>query len=157
IPPMYARHAMSAAPLAREADTLFTPRPAAARKRIPSLIDVELDEAQRAAVERPQGRALLVLGEAGHGKTTVALHRLAHLWRPSRGRPRAAVVVPTDGLTRLLQPSLRRLGVDVEVLTYDRWASSRARRAFRRLPPESESTPPSVMTLKRHPALRVAL
>jgi hypothetical protein len=48
-------------------------------------------------------------------------------------------------------------GVDVEVLTYDRWAAAQARRAFRRLPRESEATPPSVMSLKRHPALRVAL
>jgi hypothetical protein len=141
----------------------FSPRPPAARRKAPSLVDVVLDPAQQAAVERPPGRAVLVLGEAGHGKTTVALHRLAYLWRAraqssaSRRIPRVAVVVPTDGLARLLQPSLRRLGVDVEAQTYDRWASAQARRTFRRLPPESESTPPSVMMLKRHPALRLAL
>jgi len=100
---------------------------------------------------------MLILGEAGHGKTTVALHRLAYLWRRSPRPLRAAVVVPTDGLAQLLQPLLRRLGVDVEALTYDRWASARARRAFRRLPPESDEAPPSVMGLKRHPALRLAL
>ncbi|HEY8041254.1 MAG TPA: ATP-binding domain-containing protein [Polyangiaceae bacterium] len=139
--------------------TLFTPRPRAARRRVPSLVDVVLDPAQKAAVERPAGRPLLVLGEAGVGKTTVALHRLAHLWRTSPpGSPlRAAVVVPTDGLVRLLQPALRKLGVDVEVLTYDRWAAAQARRAFRRLPRESDLTPPSVMALKRHPALRPVL
>jgi superfamily I DNA/RNA helicase len=135
----------------------FTPRPRAVRRRSPSLIDVRLDPAQRRVVDLPVGRALLVLGEAGHGKTTVALHRLAHLWRRASARPRAAVVVPTDGLARLLQPLLRRLGVDLEVLTYDRWASRHARRAFRGLPRESDSTPPSVMRLKRHPALRGAL
>jgi hypothetical protein len=56
-----------------------------------------------------------------------------------------------------MQPLLRRLGVDVEVVTYDRWAAGQARRAFRGLPRESESTPPSVMRIKRDPALRIAL
>ncbi len=135
----------------------FVPRPRAERRRVPSLVDVRLDPAQRRAVDLPLGRALLVLGEAGHGKTTVALHRLAHLWRRSHEPLRAAVVVPTDGLTRLLQPMLRQLGVDLEVLTYDRWASRQARRAFRGLPRESDSTLPSVMNLKRHPALRLAI
>jgi superfamily I DNA/RNA helicase len=140
-----------------DAGAIFSPRPVALRRAAPSLIDVTLDAAQRAAVERPPGDALLVLGEAGHGKTTVALHRLAHLCRRSTVPLRCAVVVPTEGLARLLQPLLRRLGVDVEAQTYDRWASRQARRAFRRLPRESESTPPSVMRLKRHPALRSAI
>jgi DNA helicase-2/ATP-dependent DNA helicase PcrA len=142
---------------ARVPAPLFTPRPRSARQRPASLVDVVLDPAQRAAVERPAGRSLLVLGEAGHGKTTVALHRLAHLWRSSPTPLRAAVVVPNEGLARLIQPLLRRVGVDLEVLTYDRWASAQARRAFRRLPRESDATPPSVMHLKRHPALRVVL
>jgi hypothetical protein len=157
----------------RDAGAIFAPRQLAARRRAPSLVDVALDPAQRGAVKLPAGRPLLVLGEAGHGKTTVALHRLAHLWRSagvqiarrhslpssrSATAPlRAAVVVPNEGLARLLQPLLRRLGVDVEALTYDRWASAQARRAFRRLPRESDSTPPSVMGLKRHAALRLAL
>jgi superfamily I DNA/RNA helicase len=136
---------------------IFSPRPASLRRAAPSLIDVTLDPSQRAAVERPAGDALLVLGEAGHGKTTVALHRLAHLWRSSPVPPRCAVVVPTEGLARMLQPLLRRLGVDVEAQTYDRWASRQARRAFRRLPRESESTPASVMRLKRHPGVRSAI
>jgi DNA helicase IV len=139
---------------------IFHPRPLAARRRGPSLVDVTLDAAQRAAVERPPGDSLLVLGEAGHGKTTVALHRLAHLWRTgvaTGDRTRAAVVVPSDGLAHLLQPLLRKVGVDVEVLTYDRWAAGQARRVFRRLPGESDTTPPAVMRLKRHPALRGAI
>ena len=136
---------------------LFSARPRAARRRPPSLLDVVLDPAQRAAVTRPPGDALLVLGEAGHGKTTTALHRLAHLWARSGARLRAAVVVPTDGLARLIQPLLRRLGVDVAVQTYDAWAAALARRTFRRLPRESDATPPSVMRMKRHPALRLAL
>jgi hypothetical protein len=154
---MHTTPACSTSLCAREVGSVFRPRPPAQRRRPPSLIDVVLDSAQRDAVQRPPRDALLVLGEAGHGKTTVALHRLAHLWRSSRVPLRAAVVVPTEGLASLLQPILRRLGVDVEALTYDRWASAQARRTFRRLPRESDSTPPSVMTLKRHPALRLAL
>ncbi|MDF2691656.1 MAG: helicase, partial [Labilithrix sp.] len=135
----------------------FTPRSTAERKRTPSLVDVSLDPAQRAAIELPPERALLVLGEAGHGKTTVLLHRVARIWRSSGRSLRAAVLVPTEGLVRLLQPMLRRLGVDIEVWTFDRVADKQARRAFRRLPPESELTPPSVMRLKRSPALRSVL
>jgi hypothetical protein len=139
-----------------DAGTVLTPRSRAAR-RTTSIQDIVLDPAQRAAVEQPAGNALLILGEAGHGKTTVAIHRLAHLWKSSSTPLRAAVIVPTEGLAASLQPMLRQLGVDLEVMTYDRWASLQARRAFRRLPRESESTPPSVMRLKRHPELRSAL
>jgi hypothetical protein len=115
--------AMRVMPDPQPADAVFVPRPRAARRRAASLVDVTLDAAQRDAVALPPGRALLVLGEAGHGKTTVALHRLARLWHASSRSLRAAVIVPTEGLTRLLQPLLRALGVDVEVVTYDRCAS----------------------------------
>ena len=146
------------------ATTTLRPRPLPQRKRTTSLIDVDLDPAQRGAVALPSGRALLVLGEAGHGKTTVALHRLAHLWRQPRPRGvgdaplRMAVVVPTEGLARLIQPLLRRLGIDVEVLTFDRWAAAQARRKLSGLPRrESEQGGPLVARLKRDPAVRVAL
>jgi DNA helicase II / ATP-dependent DNA helicase PcrA len=125
------------------------------------MADVTLDPSQRAAVELPAGRALLVLGEAGHGKTTVAVHRLAHLWRVARAEKRtlrAAVVVPNEGLARLVQSLLTRLGVDVDARTYDRWARRQARRAFGDLPRrECELTPPAVARVKRDPALRGAI
>ncbi|MDP9148867.1 MAG: ATP-binding domain-containing protein, partial [Myxococcota bacterium] len=122
------------------------------------LVDVRLDPAQREVIGLPPERTVLVLGEAGHGKTTVALHRLAHVWRASKGDLRAAVVVPTEGLARLVQPLLRRLGVDVEAVTYERWARTEARRAFRDLPrQESELTPAAVQRVKRDGALRSAL
>lgn len=108
-------------------------------------------------MELPPERALLVLGEAGHGKTVVLVHRIAHVWNAAGGKLNAAVLVPTEGLVRLVQAPLRRLGADVEVRTFDRFAEKQARRAFRRLPPESDATPPSVMRLKRSPALRGAL
>jgi hypothetical protein len=109
-------------------------------------------------VTLPAGRSLLVLGEAGHGKTTVALHRIAHLWRQAPQGTRACVIVPTSGLERWLQPLLTRLGADVEVLAYERWARGQAQRAFRDLPRrESEDATPAVARLKRHPALLRAI
>jgi hypothetical protein len=134
------------------------PRPLRKRRHAPTLIDVELAPEQRAAVELPAGRSLLILGEAGHGKTTVALHRIAHLWRQAAEGVRACVIVPTSGLERWLQPLLTRLGADVEVLAWERWARAQARRVFRDLPArESEDATPAVARLKRHPALLPAI
>ncbi|MEO6419840.1 MAG: ATP-binding domain-containing protein [Polyangiaceae bacterium] len=137
---------------------VFSPRPPAERARRRSLIDVALDPAQKEAVERPPGGAMLVLGEAGHGKTTVALHRLAHLYAKSVGRFRAVVLVPTEGLCRLLQPLVTRLGADVNVVTYEEWARKQARRAFGDLPRrESNAASVGVARIKRDPALRPLL
>ncbi len=144
-------------PVRQESSITFRPRSRADRARVHSLVDVRLDSAQRAAIDLPEGRALLVLGEAGHGKTTVLLHRVARLWQQTGRSLHTAVLVPTEGLLRLFQPILRRLGVDVDVCTFDRFIAKQGRRTFRRLPHESAETPPSVMRLKRHPALRLAL
>jgi DNA helicase IV len=123
-----------------------------------ALLDVELDAAQRAAVERPPGGAMLVLGEAGHGKTTVALHRLAHLYRAAAGRFRAVFLVPSEGLARLLQPLVTWLGVDVTVSTYDAWATRQAKRAFRDLPRRTSKTATAgVARVKRDPDVRALL
>ncbi|MFN7133930.1 MAG: hypothetical protein ACK4N5_17775, partial [Myxococcales bacterium] len=120
---------------------------------------VKLDEGQRRLVELPPDRSLLVLGEAGFGKTTVALHRLAHLRTQAGPGFRAAVLVPTEGLRRLSAVLLERLGAaDVEALTVDAFARRAARAAFPLLPPrEVSDAPGAVVALKRHPALRVAL
>jgi superfamily I DNA/RNA helicase len=122
---------------------------------------VPLDPVQRRVAELPAGRATLVLGEAGHGKTTVAIHRLAHLARSAQAsgnRFRAAVVVPSEGLRGLIERALVRLGVDVPVLTFDRFARAQARRAFAELPRrEGHDAAPAVVRLKRDPALGSAL
>lgn len=140
---------------------VFELRSAAARRNPPSLIDVHLDPAQRAVVDLPAGRSVLVLGEAGHGKTTVALHRLAQLARVARaqgGRFRVAVLVPSLGLERLLEPLLASLHVEVDVRIFERWALEQARRAFPGLARRvSESATASVIRFKRDPALGVAL
>jgi ATP-dependent DNA helicase UvrD/PcrA len=135
------------------------PRPHGQRARPASPVDVELDPAQRAVVNLPPRETVLILGEAGCGKTTVALHRLRALRLAGNERFRAACIVPNEGLRRLAESLLHRLGLsDVETWTWDKFASKQARRAFPDLRRrESEDTPPSVSRLKRHEALRGAL
>src|SRR4051812_40740208 len=106
----------------------LTPRPLHTRSMRHELLDVTLDDAQRAAALRPAGGAMLVLGEAGYGKTTVAIARLAHLYATARGRFRAIVLVPSEGLALLLQRAIVRAGADVAVQTYARFARRLARR-----------------------------
>jgi hypothetical protein len=134
-------------------------RPEAARLRSSSPADVILDAAQRRVVELPAGRAVLLLGEAGFGKTTVALHRLARLRQLAGPGLRAAVIVPTEGLRRLSAALLERMGVGgVGVWLFDRWAGVEARRAFRKLPErESQDASAGVIRIKRDPALRGVL
>lgn len=139
-----------------------TPRAPAQRRRGLSPADVTLDPVQRAAVELPASRSALVLGEAGFGKTTVALHRIARLAREAHAARepfRALVIVPTPGLQRLAARMLADLGVTRAVVeTFERWVAGQARRLFPGLPRRlSEEATPAVRRLKRHPALRVAL
>ena len=141
---------------------LLRPRDEAARTGGASSIEIALDPVQQRTVALPPHRTVLVLGEAGCGKTTVALHRLAFLQKQAQaaGRPfRSAVIVPTEGLRRLSRSLLERLGVEgAETWLYDRWAAVQAQLAFDGLPPrESQSASAAVIRLKRHPALRQAL
>jgi DNA helicase-2/ATP-dependent DNA helicase PcrA len=134
-------------------------RPVATRGPFRSPLEVQLDAVQRRAVDLPPGQSVLLLGEAGFGKTTVALHRLVTLHARGGRRFKGGVMVPTEGLRRLTEGMLARRGVvDVDVWTYPEWASRVARRAFRQLPRrESENTHSGVLRLKRHPALRPVL
>lgn len=125
-------------------------------------IMVELDEVQRSGVELAPERSLLILGEAGFGKTTVALHRVAHLRAQAltAGRRFAALVlVPTQGLVRLVTALLDRLEVrDVEIRSFTRWVAAHGRQVFGDLPArDSQDAPLAVSRVKRHPALRVVL
>lgn len=121
--------------------------------------EVQLDEAQRRLVELPAERSLLLLGEAGFGKTTVALHRLARLRARAGPGFRAAVVVPTEGLRALTSAMLERMREpDVPVFRYEAFAARQAHLAFRGLPRrESVDASAAVVKLKRHPALRAAI
>lgn len=134
-------------------------RPPSVRRPFRSPLEVQLDPAQRRVVDLPPERNVLLLGEAGFGKTTVALHRLVALRERSPRRFRGAVMVPTDGLARLTELMLERRGInDIDVWTYEAWARSVARRIFRELPRKlSVNATTGVTKLKRHPALRELL
>jgi DNA helicase IV len=121
-----------------------------------------LDREQFAAISAPADQALLVLGSAGSGKTTVALHRLARIAAEDpEGHPlsRAAVVVPEEGLARLSRRLLAPLGAaETQVQTLDAWAYELARHVFGDPMPKVYLEAPGLVTsLKRHPALHDAL
>jgi DNA helicase-2/ATP-dependent DNA helicase PcrA len=131
-----------------------------------------LDPEQQTAVDLPGDTSLVLDGEAGVGKTLVALFRIASLAGRARAagrRFRALVLVPTEGLRRLVRILADRLGIDahaespgsrvkLEVAIVEPWLIERARAAFPGLPRRtSEEARAAVIALKRHPAVRVAL
>ena len=120
-----------------------------------------LDAEQYAAVRAPADEPLVVLGSAGSGKTTVALHRLARLAAAEPERVplgRARVVVPEEGLARLSARLLAPLGGGAaRVQTLDAAFLELARRAFGPLPRIVDDPPALVTAVKRHPALFDAL
>jgi DNA helicase IV len=130
----------------------------AARADVTALLDPEQFEALSVEADAP----LLVVGSAGSGKTTVALHRLARIaFEDPRGYPvsRLQVVLPELGLAKLAARLLEPLGLGrVAVRTLDAWSRGAFQRVFGVPPPRlSEETPPLVSRLKRHPALYHAL
>ena len=134
---------------------------ASAGKHAPSVTAL-LDAQQFSAVSAPPEQPLLVLGSAGSGKTTVALHRLARIAALDPERyplERMQVIVPEEGLARLSRRLLAPLGMaEARVQTLDDWALSFAQRVFgARLPRPCVETPALVSSLKRHPALYAAL
>ncbi|MEW5740541.1 MAG: 3'-5' exonuclease [Myxococcota bacterium] len=138
---------------------LIPGRPRGKQTPYRSPLEVTLDAAQRRVVELPKGRHVLLLGEAGFGKTTVALHRLVALQERHGHGFKGAVIVPTEGLRRLTELMLERRGVEgIEVWTFDAWARACARKAFRGLPmQESVDATSRVLALKRSSALRATL
>ena len=76
---------------------------------------VVLDPEQQRAVDLPADTSLVVDGEAGVGKTLVALYRVASLEHRARAhsrRFRALVLVPTEGLRRLCRLLADRLHLE---------------------------------------------
>ncbi|SEU00063.1 ATP-binding domain-containing protein [Stigmatella erecta] len=130
----------------------------AARFDITAQLDPEQFEALQTGADKP----LLVLGSAGSGKTTVALHRLAQVTyalRAASAPSRMKVVVPEEGLARLSRRLLAPLELrNVSVETLDAWAYASACAAFGvKSIALSPDKPALTSKLKRHPALRPAL
>jgi DNA helicase II / ATP-dependent DNA helicase PcrA len=125
-------------------------------------ITAQLDADQYAAMSVRADQPLLVLGSAGSGKTTVALHRLGLLAANEYSRVarnRLQVVVPEEGLARLTRRLLAPLELDkVPVRTLSNWAVDTARKVFQTKDLEGfHDAPPLVTRLKRHPALAAEL
>jgi DNA helicase IV len=120
-----------------------------------------LDPDQYAAITAAPDRPLLVLGSAGSGKTTVALHRLARIAGSSPAQyplQEASVVVPEAGLARLCRRLLEPLGGAAgRVRTAEAWSIELAKRVFQKALKIHAEAPPLVTSLKRHPALYRAL
>ncbi|HEY4059200.1 MAG TPA: ATP-binding domain-containing protein [Kofleriaceae bacterium] len=121
-----------------------------------------LDPEQQRAVDLPSDMSLVLDGEAGVGKTLVALYRVAAMSRKARERDRRfrpLVLVPTEGLRRLVRLLADRLGIArLEIAVLDEWLVERARAAFTGLPTRlSETAHAQVIALKRHPAVRAVL
>ena len=139
------------------------PRPApAAGPQIDRAALPVLDPEQQRAVDLPADTSLVIDGEAGVGKTLVALYRIAALDRRAREKSRrfrALVLVPTEGLRRLCRLIADRLGLaKLEIAVLETWLVERAHRAFPGLPKRlSEGATAQVIALKRHPALRAVL
>jgi DNA helicase-2/ATP-dependent DNA helicase PcrA len=132
----------------------------AARPGVANLT-VSLDAEQAKVVDAPAAQPLLVLGSAGSGKTTVALHRLARIAATEAAQHPLAemqVVVPEEGLARLSRRLLDPLGAGAtDVKTLDAWSTDLAERVFRRGIALCLDPPAHVSALKRHPALYHAL
>ncbi|HSD10030.1 MAG TPA: ATP-binding domain-containing protein [Candidatus Binatia bacterium] len=116
-----------------------------------------LDADQYAAVSATPDRPLLVLGSAGSGKTTVALHRIARIGATDPLQyplSAAKVVIPEEGLARLARRLLEPLRVGPEhVQTAATWSTELARQVFGSRIRLCVDSPPLVSSLKRHPAL----
>ncbi len=130
-------------------------------QRMP-VVSALLDRDQYRALNRDDQRPLLILGGAGCGKTTVALHRLASLnfRNPLLYQPgQMGVIVPERGLVRLTRTLLDELDLEqVPVGTLDDWSAYQAREVLKGIPRRiCNNTPLAVSRFKRHPAMLASL
>jgi DNA helicase IV len=126
--------------------------------RIKLDVSALLDRTQFEIVTATGSSPLLVLGSAGSGKTTVALHRMAALQQADGqhfANKRLAFIGPEPGLARLASRLLAPLGLGgVDCLTYSDWCRREVMRLMPDLPRKvSDEAPTGVVRLKRHRAL----
>jgi ATP-dependent DNA helicase UvrD/PcrA len=130
-----------------------------ADKRLPEITGL-IDPTQFELITRAGGY-LAIRGNAGSGKTTVALHRIAYLAYddPEIDSDRTLFVVFSPALRDYVATVLPSLGVTgVRIVTYRDWANEQRRRHFPDLPATPRAdTPAAIQRLKLDPALLDAL
>lgn len=117
-----------------------------------------LDQTQYDLIQRRSDKPLLIIGGAGSGKTTVALHRLAVLCEKYRHFPnQVLVIVPHQGLIRLSQKLLDSIGQSkIKIKTADEWFLSQCQKLFTNIKYKmSKETPAFVSLVKRHPKIQM--
>lgn len=114
-----------------------------------------LDSKQYALLNASIDQPLLILGSAGSGKTTVAVHRLATLHKKHHIEQHELLfLVPEQGLARLATQLLASLGMErVLVSTYDEWLHDQVSYVFPQLKKRlCTQTPSSLVAFKRDAA-----
>ncbi len=110
---------------------------------------------------RPDRGVVVLRGQAGSGKTTVALHRVAylHYHDPERFRlDRVLVVMFNKALQTYIRRALGDLDLTgVQVATFHAWASRMLRRAGLAVRFGGPPAPSQVTALKQHPAIEALL
>jgi len=130
-----------------------------ADKRLPEITGL-IDPTQFGLITR-KGGFLAIRGDAGSGKTTVALHRIAYLAYddPEIDSERTLFVVFSPALRDYVGSVLPSLGVHgVRIVTYRDWVHEQRRRHFPDLPAATRGDAPAlVQRLKLDPSLADAL
>lgn len=115
---------------------------------------------QFSVLTRPESGVVLLRGQAGSGKTTVALHRVAYLryQDPERFRlNRVLVVMFNKSLQTYIRKALSELDLlGVRVSTFHGWARGALTLSGMNLRFEG-STPDGITAIKQHPAMEALL